>query len=42
MVTAEEDIQFLIQIVKKDINIQEKKKFLDDAPIRIRGIGRAH
>ena len=33
-----EDIQLLIQIVKKDIEIQKNRKFLADAPQRIRVI----
>ena len=32
MPTVEEDIQFLIQIVKKDMEIREKKKLLDALP----------
>ncbi len=38
MVNAEEDIQYLIQIVKKDLDIQEKRKFLAEAPVRIAAI----
>lgn len=33
-----EDIQYLIQIVKKDLEIQERRKFLEDSPLRIRMI----
>jgi uncharacterized protein len=40
MPTVEEDIQFLIQIVKKDMEIQEKKKLLDAIPPRIKAIDR--
>jgi uncharacterized protein len=40
MPTVEEDIQFLIQIVKKDLEIKEKKKLLDAMPPRIRAIDR--
>jgi predicted nucleic acid-binding Zn-ribbon protein len=40
MPTVEEDIQFLIQIVKKDTEIKEKKKLLDAIPPRIRTIDR--
>jgi predicted nucleic acid-binding Zn-ribbon protein len=36
MAIAEDDIQYLIQIVKKDREIQEKKKFLEEAPERQR------
>jgi len=35
MVSAEEDIQYLILIVRKDEEIQNKKKFLKNAPARI-------
>ncbi len=40
MPTVEEDIQFLIQIVKKDMEIKEKKKLLDAIPPRIKAIDR--
>lgn len=40
MPTVEEDIQSLIQIVKKDMEIKEKKKLLDAIPPRIRAIDR--
>jgi predicted nucleic acid-binding Zn-ribbon protein len=40
MPTVEEDIQFLIQIVKKDMEIKEKKKLLDAIPPRVRAIER--
>ena len=40
MPTVEEDIQFLIQIVKKDMEIKEKKKLLDAVPPRIKAIDR--
>jgi predicted nucleic acid-binding Zn-ribbon protein len=40
MPTVEEDIQFLIQIVKKDMEIKEKKKLLDALPPRIKAIDR--
>lgn len=33
-----EDIQYLIQIVKKDLEIQGKRKYLEDAPPRIKEI----
>ena len=36
MTPIEDDIQLLIQIVKKDIDIQEKRKFLDGAPDQIK------
>jgi len=35
MVSAEEDIQYLILIVRKDEEIQSKKKFVKSAPARI-------
>jgi predicted nucleic acid-binding Zn-ribbon protein len=35
MTPVEEDILLLIQVVKKDIDIQEMRKFLDDAPEQI-------
>lgn len=38
MMTREDDIKILIQIVKKDLDIQEKRRFLDEAPARIRKI----
>lgn len=38
MPQVEEDIGYLIQIVKKDLKIQEKVKFLEEAPARIRKI----
>lgn len=34
--TVEEDIQLLIQIVKKDIEIHEKRKFLETAPAKVK------
>jgi hypothetical protein len=40
MPTVEEDVQFLIQIVKKDMEIKEKKKLLDAVPPRIKAIDR--
>jgi predicted nucleic acid-binding Zn-ribbon protein len=40
MQSVEEDIQYLIQIVKKDIEITEKKKFLEAVPSRIKAIDR--
>jgi len=40
MPTVEEDIQFLIQIVKKDMEIKEKKKLLEAVPPRIMAIDR--
>jgi predicted nucleic acid-binding Zn-ribbon protein len=40
MPTVEEDIQFLIQIVKKDMEIKEKKKLLEAIPLRIKTIDR--
>jgi predicted nucleic acid-binding Zn-ribbon protein len=40
MPTVEEDIQFLIQIVKKDMEIKERKKILDAIPPRIKAIDR--
>ncbi len=36
MTSIEEDIQLLIQIVKKDIDILNKRKFLDGAPEQIK------
>ncbi|MCK4349935.1 MAG: hypothetical protein KAX13_03710 [Candidatus Krumholzibacteria bacterium] len=36
MASTEEDIQLLIQIVKKDIDILGKRKFLDGAPEQIK------
>ncbi len=36
MISIEEDIQLLIQIVKKDIDILDKRKFLDGAPQNIK------
>jgi len=38
MSKTEEDVQYLIQIVKKDIQIQERRRFLDDAPSKIKAI----
>jgi len=38
MTTVEDDIQLLIQIVKKDVDIQDRKKFLEIAPARIKSI----
>jgi predicted nucleic acid-binding Zn-ribbon protein len=38
MTAVEDDIQLLIQIVKKDVDIQERKKFLETAPGKIKGI----
>lgn len=38
MPEAEEDVKYLIQIVKKDIKIQEKRRFLEDAPAKIKEI----
>ena len=38
MTRTEEDIQYLIQIVKKDIKISERKRFLDEAPSRLKQI----
>lgn len=35
-----EDIQYLIQIVKKDLEIQGKRKYLEDAPPRIKEINK--
>jgi len=40
MQTVEEDIQYLIQIVKKDLEIKEKKKLLEADPSRIKAIDR--
>jgi predicted nucleic acid-binding Zn-ribbon protein len=40
MPTVEEDIQLLIQIVKKDMEIKEKRKLLDAIPPRIKAIDR--
>jgi predicted nucleic acid-binding Zn-ribbon protein len=36
MTPIEDDIQLLIEIVKKDIDIQEKRRFLDGAPEQIK------
>jgi predicted nucleic acid-binding Zn-ribbon protein len=38
MRTVEEDIQSLIQIVKKDMEIKERKKYIESVPLRIRAI----
>ena len=38
MVSADEDIRFLIQIVQKDDEIQRKRKFLEIAPKKIKEI----
>lgn len=38
MTAVEDDIQLLIQIVKKDVDIQERKKFLETAPAKIKEI----
>jgi predicted nucleic acid-binding Zn-ribbon protein len=38
MQTAVEDIQHLIQIVKKDLEIQERKKVLDETPGKLKSI----
>jgi predicted nucleic acid-binding Zn-ribbon protein len=40
MPTVEEDIQYLIQIVGKDMEIKEKKKLLETIPPRIKAIDR--
>ncbi len=40
MPTVEEDIQFLIHLVKKDMEIKEKKKLLETIPPRIKAIDR--
>jgi uncharacterized protein len=36
MPTVEEDVQYLIQIVKKDTEIKEKKKSIEGIPVRIK------
>lgn len=38
MTAVEDDIQLLIQIVKKDVDIQERRKFLETAPAKIKEI----
>ncbi len=38
MVTYEDDIRLLIQIVKKDLDIQEKRRFLEEVPTCIKNI----
>lgn len=38
MTAVEDDIQLLIQIVRKDVDIQELRKFLETAPGKIKGI----
>ena len=40
MPAVEEDIQFLIQIVKKDMEIKERKRLLGSIPPRIKAIER--
>ena len=40
MPTVEEDIQCLIQIVKKDLEIRERKKLMESLPSRIKAIDR--
>ncbi len=40
MTSIEDDIQILIQIVKKDVDIQDKRKFLDGAPEQIKGLNK--
>lgn len=40
MPKVEEDIQYLIHIVKKDLEIAEKKKLVENVPGRIRAIDR--
>ena len=40
MTAIEDDIQLLIQIVKKDMEIQERKKVLENSPARIKQIDR--
>lgn len=40
MPTVEEDIQYLIQIVRKDMEIREKRKLLEAIPPRIKAIDR--
>jgi len=40
MPAVEEDIQFLIQIVKKDMDIKERKRLLGSIPPRIKAIER--
>ncbi|MBN2184400.1 MAG: hypothetical protein JW746_03640 [Candidatus Krumholzibacteriota bacterium] len=41
MGTAEEDIQFLIQLIKKDLEIQKKKRYLDSTPGEIAELDKA-
>ena len=38
MPTVEEDVQYLIQIVKKDMEIKERKKLTESVPVRIKAI----
>lgn len=38
MTAVEDDIQLLIQIVKRDVDIQERRQFLETAPSRIKVI----
>ena len=40
MPTVEEDVQYLIQIVKKDMQIKEAKKLVESMPVRIKAIDR--
>ena len=38
MPTVEEDVQYLIQIVKKDMEIKERKKLTESVPVRVKAI----
>ena len=40
MPTVEDDIQCLIQIVKKDMEIRERKKYIEGVPARVKAIDR--
>jgi len=38
MPTVEEDVQYLIQIVKKDMEIKERRKLTESVPVRVKAI----
>jgi predicted nucleic acid-binding Zn-ribbon protein len=40
MPTVEEDVQYLIQIVKKDMEIKERRRLTESLPMRIKAIDR--
>jgi len=40
MPTVEEDIQLLIQIVKKDLEIKDRRRYIESVPVRLKAIER--